>query len=131
MTEKEELKPYSINEAHHKWGHHGEERLRKMAETKGLRLTGKLEECDSCGIVKAKAKPIPKQTDESKKASNVGERQFINITGPFPLTGTKWHRAIRNKLYWYGMSDQKSGKMISSFQFNKDNRVDFVVETFT
>ena len=36
MTEKEELKPYSINEAHHKWGHHGEERLRKMAETKGF-----------------------------------------------------------------------------------------------
>ena len=120
----------NINVAHHQWGHHGEARLRGMASSRGMRLVGKLKECDACGAVKAKAASIPKSTNSDKKAKDIGERLFVDITGPFPLTATRWHKAIRNKLYWYGISDQYSGKMLTAFQFSKDNLVKLVDETF-
>ena len=59
-----------------------------VAISRGIRLVGKLEECDSCGAVKVKAAPIPKSTDSDKKAKDIGERLFVDITGPFPLTAT-------------------------------------------
>ena len=39
----------NINDAHHKYRHHGEARLRRMANIKGLRLAENLTECDACG----------------------------------------------------------------------------------
>ena len=68
--------------------------------------------------------------DPLKKASAVGERLFVDITGPFPLTATHWHKATRNKLFWYGVSDQFSGKMITSFQYSKKELVVLIDETF-
>ena len=130
LVSEPKLPAMKYSDAHHKWGHHGEERLRKMAKTKGLRLIGKMEPCDACGIVKVKAKPISTTSDPSKKATDVGERLFVDITGPFPLTATKWHKATRNKLFWYGISDQFSGKMISAFNYNKQELVELVDETF-
>ena len=50
-------------EHHKKWGHHGKTRLQGMAGSRGMRLVGKLKECDACGAIKAKAAPIPKSTD--------------------------------------------------------------------
>ena len=90
-----------------------------MASSRGMQLVGKLKECDACEAVKTKAAPIPKSTDSDKKANNIGERLFVDITGPFLLTATKWHKAIHNKLYWYGISDQYSGKMLTIFQYSK------------
>ena len=126
-----ELQTLNINDAHHKWGHHGEERLRGMAKAKGYRLVGKIKDCDACGAIKAKATPIPHVTDPKKKATDIGERLFVDITGPFPLTATKWHKSISNKLFWYGISDQYSGKMLTSFQYTKSDLVKLVDETFT
>ena len=130
LLSKPKLPTMKYCDAHHKWGHHGDERLRKMAASKGLRLIGKMEPCNACGIVKVKAKPIPTTSDINKKATDIGERLFVDITGPFPLTATKWHRTTRNKLFWYGISDQFSGKMISSFNYNKNELVDMIDETF-
>ena len=111
----------NINVAHHKWGHHGEVRLRGMASSRGMQLVGKLKECDAYGAIKTKAAPIPKSTDSDKKeAKDIGERLSVDITGPFPLTATRWHKPIRNKLYWYGISDQYSGKMLTAFQYSKE-----------
>ena len=130
LVDEPKLLPYPMNEAHDKWGHFGEKRLRKMATLKGFRLVGKITACDACGLVKTKASPIAKSSPDEKKAKEVGERLYVDITGPFPLTGGKWHKSIRNKMFWYGMSDEFSGKMISSYQYEKSKLVDMVAETF-
>jgi hypothetical protein len=130
LVDEPKLLPYPMNEAHNKWGHFGEMTLRKMATLKGLRLVGNFTACDACGLIKTKASPIAKSSPDEKKAKEVGERLYVDITGPFPLTGGKWHKSIRNKMFWYGMSDEFSGKMISSFQYEKSKLVDMVAETF-
>ena len=78
LVSEPKLPAMKYNDAHHKWGHHGEERLRKMAKTKGVRLTGTMDPCDACGIVKVKAKPISTTSDPNKKATDVGERLSRN-----------------------------------------------------
>jgi len=128
--DKSKLVPYQMNEAHDKLGHFGEVRLRKMTNLKGLRLIGKLTACDACGLIITKASPIAKSSSAEKKSKEIGERLYVDITGPFPLTGGKWHTSIRYKMFWYGMSDEFSGKMISSFQYEKSTLVDMVAETF-
>ena len=130
LVDESKLLPFSMNDAHDRWGHFGEARLRKMATLKGLRLVGKLTACDACGLIKTKASPIAKSSPDEKKSKEVGERLYVDITGPFPLTGGKWHKSIRNKMFWYGMIDEFSGKMISSFQYEKSKLVDMVAETF-
>ena len=125
IPKKQKLPNADINEAHHKWGHHGEERLKKMALVKGIELKEHATLCDACGLIKSKAKVIPKKSDPDQKAKDVGERVFVDITGPFPLTHTKWHKHTNNKLFWYGISDQYSGKMISAYKYTKNRIGDF------
>ena len=50
----------------------------------------------------------------------------LDISGPFPLTGGKWNKAIKEKLYWYGLSDHYSKKMLMNFGNNKSQIVIFV-----
>ena len=89
--------------------------IEEMASVKGIQLNRKATICDACGIIKSKAKPISKTSTSENKAKDIGDRVFVDITGPFPLTHTKWHKHTNNKLFWYGISDQFSGKMISAF----------------
>ena len=42
-----------------------------------------------CGVIKAKAKPMSKKSDRSKKAIEVGERLVVDTTKSFVLTTTK------------------------------------------
>ena len=81
-------------------------------------------------MVKTKAKPISAMLDPSKKVTESVERLFVDITGPFPLTTTKWYTSTQHKLFWYGISDQFSGKMISAFNYSKNELVDLVSEMF-
>ena len=83
------LPAMNMNHTHHKWGDHGEVYLRGMVRVKVIRLVGKLKECDACGAVKAKAAPITKSMESDKKSKDVGEKLFVDIMGPFPLTVTK------------------------------------------
>ena len=73
LVDEPKLLPFLMNEAHDKWGHFGEARLRKMATLKGLRLVGNFTACDACGLIKTKASPIAKSSSDEKKAKEVGE----------------------------------------------------------
>ena len=61
-----------------------------------LRLTGKLKECDTCDLINSQAMPIPTTSDENKKINQIEERQFVDITEPFPLTTTGKDRYLIN-----------------------------------
>ena len=116
---QEKLETINISDAHHKWGHQGEERLRNIGKLMGFRLVGKLKPCDSCGFIKTEAKPISTVSDTLKKANTVGEHLFVDITRPVSLTAARWQKAMRNKVFWHRISNQFSGKMITSFQYSK------------
>ena len=88
-----------------------------------LRLVGKLKPCDSCGLTKTKAKPISAVSHPLKKSSTVGEIFLVDVSGLFPLTATHWHKATRTKLFLHRVSDQFSGKMLTSFQHSEKERV--------
>ena len=49
----------------------------------------------------------------------------LDISGPLPLTGGKWNKAIKEKLYWYGLSDHYSKKILMNFGHNKSQIVIF------
>ena len=89
---QEKLKTMNINDAHHKWGHQGEERLQSMGKLMGLRLIRKLKSHDSGGLIKTKAKPIVTMSDPLKTYTEVGEHLFVDTTDDYhsrPRFGTK------------------------------------------
>ena len=118
------LKPWKYDDFHNKMGHHGEERLCLQAKSLGYKLTVKRSSCDACNLVRSKAKGIPKVT--KRKTTYVGERVGLDISGPFHLTTGKHHRFIQQKLFWYGITDHYSSKMISRYNFTKSELVIFV-----
>ena len=50
----------NINDYHDRSGHTYEERMRETAKGYKVKLTGKLAECEACGLAKAERKPLPK-----------------------------------------------------------------------
>lgn len=123
------LKTWDFNDFHDKMGHHGEETLCLQAKQLGYRLIGNRNNCDACDLIKTKAKAIPKQTHN--KESFVGERVGLDISGPFPLTSGRSHIKIRQQLYWYGLTDHYSRKMICSMSHDKNSLVEFVNQAYT
>ena len=65
----------------------------------GFRLVGKLKPCDSCGLIKTKAKPMLTVFAPLKKATKVRDRLFVEMAGPFPFADTCWHKATRNNFF--------------------------------
>ena len=63
-------------EAHNKWGHPHEAQLHKMANHYQVQLTGKLESCSGCGLVKSRAKATTRTCNQA--ADENGERIFID-----------------------------------------------------
>ena len=100
-----------------------------MAKHYGYKLTGTPHACDSCNLVKSKAKAIPTAT--KTVVSTVGERVGLDISGPFPLTSGIKHRPTRFKLYWCAIIDHYSRKMLSSFKYTKSDLIDFVREAYS
>ena len=127
-TTKNALKKWNYNEFHDKMGHHGEEMLCFWAKQLGYQLVGERNACDACNLVKTKARAIPKVT--KNPSTHVGERVGLDISGPFPLTSGVFSRSIQHKLFWYGMTDHYSSKMISAFGHTKKDLVDFVDQTY-
>ena len=123
------LQPWDFNNFHNKFGHHGEQWLQSIAKTLGYDLKGPVSKCDTCALIKSYAKPIPRTSQLN--TSFVGERMGLDISGPFPLTSGKNHTPIKQKLFWYGLIDFYSGKMIHSFRYNKNELVSFVEEAYT
>ena len=123
---QESYAPWPYDDFHDKFGHHGDVKLRLIAQRLGYKLIGKPKSCDACNLIKAKAKSIPKIT--KSVATKVGERVGLDITGPFPMTSGINHRPINQKLYWFGIIDHYSKKMINAFHCRKDALIDFVTE---
>ena len=116
--------PWAYNGFHNKFGHHGDVKLRLIAQRLGYKLTGKSDSCDACNLIKTKAKSVPKIT--KSVVTKVDERVGLDITGPFPLTSGTTHCSINQKIYLFGIIDHYSKKMINSFHPHKDALIDFV-----
>ena len=106
-----------VNEAHRKWGHPSEGKMKLMAEKAKVILTGSLDQCDACAIAKVKCNSIAKVTET--KASKAGERIFIDTSGPFP-------KSFGGNTYWRGVVDDYSGYMLMDFGNTKDGMVDYI-----
>ena len=110
-----------INDFHDQYGHKSERILLKTAEANNVELTGALRKCDACAIVKVKRTPVKHTTDAT--STYVGERMYLDISGPFPIRKTlddPYKTETRGNLYWMGLSDQYSSKMLMSFGITKD-----------
>ena len=122
------LKDWNFNDFHNKFGHHGEQRLQIIGKDLGYNLVGTVSKYDACALIKSYAKPISRT---SKLVTTfVGEHMGLDISSPFPLTSGKNHTPIKQKLYWYGLIDFYSGKMLHSFRYNKNKLVNFVEDTY-
>ena len=111
-------KTTDINEAHDKLGHAHEDILKRTCKKLNITLTGQLLPCDACMRTKAQAKPVKKTTDT--KATYVGERLFLDTSGPFPPS-------IKGSRYWGKICDQHSGKTWDSF-LKKKSQIPETVE---
>ena len=63
------------------YSHLGETLLRITYKDLRVKLTGALQVCDGCDRSKEKARAVRNKT--YKRASNTGERIFVDNTGPF------------------------------------------------
>ncbi len=70
-----------INEAHDKMAHMGEDIIQKTMACYGIKLTGKMELCDTCLRAKARAKNMKKTTE--CVAATAGERLCLDTMGLF------------------------------------------------
>ena len=110
-----------INEAHCRWGHPGQRRMGSYAKQVGITLKNVFEQCDACSVAKAKCNPIPKST--MTVAKRVGERIFVDTSGPFPAS-------FSGSTYWRGAVDDYSGKMFMEFDKTKTGMKKFVEKIF-
>ena len=92
-----ELSQWPYDDFHDKFGHHGDDKLRLIAQHMGCKLSGSPSNCDACNMIKSKAKDIPKTSKTT--ITKVGEKVGLDITGPFPLTSGQNHRSINQKLH--------------------------------
>ena len=76
----------------------------------GVKLTGTLQVCDVCASSKAKARAVRKKT--YTRASQPGERIFVDTTGPFT-------ESLIENLYWIGVVDDYSRYSWSFFTKTK------------
>jgi hypothetical protein len=103
-------KTMDINVAHRTWGHKGEGLLSKTAKYCGVKLTGKLEACEGCGLATASQKAVSKTTNT--KVTKLCEPIFVDGTGPFKMT-------ISGNKYWYQMVDDLSRIGWTKFELKK------------
>lgn len=88
-----------------------------MSKEANVTLTGVLRTCDACSVAKIRCNAIKKRTESP--AGTVGERIFIDTSGPFPVS-------LGKNRYWRGGVDDFSGKMFMEFGPSKDGMCDWV-----
>ena len=103
---KEQPKMVDINEAHDKLGHCCENIIRRTCKHLHIEVKGNLLPCDACMRTKAKAKSVKKVTQT--KATKIGERLYLDTSGPFPPS-------LKGSKYWGKICDQYTGKTWDSF----------------
>ena len=92
-----------LNRAHDLFGHLGEPLLKKTLKIAGITPTGTLTSCEGCALTRAKQKALAKTT--LLKATQPGERMFIDVAGPYPSTkkGTKYIASAVDDFSRWGM----------------------------
>ena len=103
-----------VNTSHEVFGHPCIEHLKMTANMQNITLKGEAKPCYGCMMTKAKAKGVKKSTDE--KATEPGERLFVDISGPFAKT-------LKGNRYWLKMVDDYSRYSESKFIKQKMNCV--------
>ena len=84
--------------------YHGENLLSRIYDNLGVKLTGALNSCDGYSRSKEKARTFRKKTHT--KASKLGERIFVDTTGPYPdiLIGNRYCIGVVNNYSLYSCS---------------------------
>jgi len=85
----------------------------------GIGVAGKLKPCEACAIHKAKQKPVKKAT--STRAEKVGERIFMDISGPFSPS-------IGGSIYWVLVVDDFSRMGFCGFLKAKSDLAQWMVK---
>ena len=107
-----------INTAHG-YCHLGERLLNTTFRELGVKLTGTLKACNGCCRANAKAKGVNKFS--TTVATEIGERLFVDTSGPYPATESG------NK-YWVCLVDDKTRKSWSKFRNTKGDLAKIVEE---
>ena len=93
---------------HQMTGHTGEYLMRTTADYMGIKLTGKLEPCETCTQAKIRQANVPKKK-EKQVPSRPGYRLFIDI-------GSFKHESMGGKRHWLIMVDEFSDCSSSFFR---------------
>ena len=99
---------------HQMTGHTGEYLMKTTADYMGIKLTGKLEPCETCAQVKIRQANVPKKT-EKQVPSRPGYRLFIDIS-------SFKHESMAGKRHWLIVVDEFSDCSHSFFLKRKVTR---------
>ena len=108
-----------INELHDQMGHVSEQIIRRTMNHLGIGVAGKLKPCEACALHKAKQKPVKKAT--SSRAEKVGERLFMDISGPF-------NPSMGGSTYWVLVVDDFSRMGFCGFLKAKSDLAQWMVK---
>jgi hypothetical protein len=116
----------TIQEAHAKLGHVGEDVTRKAAKALGWELKkGGLKPCEACSVGKAKQKNITNESEHVESKIS-GGCVFLDIsTVKAPLNGPKVYKPM-----WLMIMDERAKLKLSSFHEKKDGIVEPRCEQF-
>ena len=97
-------------------GHTGEHLLRTTADYMGIKLTGKLEPCETCAQAKIRQANVPKKK-EKQVPSRPGYRLFVDIS-------SFKHESMGGKRHWLIVVDKFSDCSHSFFLKRKSDQIE-------
>ena len=100
---------------HQMTGHTGEYLMRTTADYMGIKLTGKLEPCETCAQAKIRQASVPKKK-EKQVPSRPGYRLFIDIS-------LFKHESMGGKRHWLIVVDEFSDCSHSFFLKRKSDQI--------
>ena len=103
---------------HQMTGHTGEHLMKTTADYMGIKLTGKLEPCETCTQAKIRQENVPKKK-EKQVPSRPGYRLFIDIS-PFK------HGSMGGKRHWLIVVDEFSDCSHSFFLKRKSDQIELL-----
>ena len=103
---------------HQMTGHTGEHLMRTTADYMGIKLTGKLEPCETCAQVKIRQANVPKKK-EKQVPSRPGYRLFIDIS-------SFKHESMGGKRHWLIVVDEFSDCSHSFFLKRKSDQIELL-----
>ena len=111
-------KSIPIRKFHQMTGHTGGHLMKTTAEYMGIKLTGKLESCETCAQVKIRQANVPKKK-ENQVPSRPGYRLFIDIS-------SFKHESMGRKRHWLIVVDEFSDCSHSFFLKRKSDQIEII-----